>query len=108
MTHLDWLKKQEYVLVVPQEGDVADADTIVWSRESKYGAPKCLDNGKIHVQVSQFNGEDAPTFTMSVHGRTKNQFSTSIAAYDISEDTLTKRGQAIEHRLVAAWMELAS
>lgn len=107
MTHLDWLKKQEFKLVA-EPVDGVHSDGIVWTRESKYGAPKCLDNGKIHVQVTQFNDGEDVSFTMSVQGRTRNQFSTAIAAYEISEETLVKRGQAIEHRLVAAWMELAS
>ena len=101
MNYLEWLKKEGYELesTVPVENVNTQ-----WSRPSKYGSPKChVNNAPVQVVVTKVDDK----FVMSLRASTQN-FWTNLEVYDISEEFLVKRGRAIEHRLVAAWMELSS
>lgn len=101
MNYLEWLKKEKYELetTVPVE-DLNPS----WSRKSVYGAPKCsVNNEPVDIVVTKVDDK----FVMSVRASAGNYWA-NLEAYDISEEFLVKRGRAIEHRLVSAWMELAS
>jgi hypothetical protein len=102
MTYQEWFAKNGFELesTIPVAGD-----HLTWSRPTKYGAPKCTVNkAPVRVYVSRV---DDGKFVMAVRAATENYWG-NLEVYDISEDYLTKRGQAIEHRLVAAWMELSA
>lgn len=102
MDHLDWLKKEGFVLdtTVPVQGQ-----GLTWRRTAKYGAPKCVVNKKpVDVVITL---ADDGTFVMGVQAATPNYWA-NLQIYDIKSENLIKRGRAYEHRLVAAWMELSS
>ena len=101
MNYLEWLKKQKFELETTHP--YADS-TVVWVREVSYGAPACKVNGKLKVYITKVADD---CFSMNVRGK-GNNFWTAIDAYDITEADLVSKGRAIEHRLVAAWMEMVS
>lgn len=101
MTYLEWLKKEGFEL---ESNTVVENVNPQWSRPSKYGAPKCAtNNAPIRIVVTKVDDK----FVMSLVAATSD-FWSNHEVYDISESFLVKRGRAIEHRLVAAWMEIAS
>lgn len=101
MNYLEWLKKEKFELVTTAPVDNVNPE---WVRKSVYGAPKChINKAPVDIVVTKVDDK----FVMSVRASTPN-FWSNLEVYDIDEEYLVKRGRAIEHRLVAAWMELAS
>lgn len=90
MTYLEWLVKGKYERL----------DDNSWSRETALGCPKCKETGKPRIMVAKV-GE---LFQMSLRGYT-GVFWADLAAYQLDEDCLVRRGNQIEMRLVDAWRE---
>lgn len=98
MDYLQWLQKEEFKL---ENNAPYESDTVVWIRKTKYATPKCALNGDIMIAVTKVGDN----FSMSVRAATKDYWA-NVEAYDLTEETLIKKGRQIEHRLVDAWREL--
>lgn len=95
MNFQDWLAREQF-----QPLDVPNT----WGRKSRYGAPPSRTTGqKVDLIVEKIGD----VFTMGIDaGSVRGEVSLRVAG--ISELDLIRHGRGIEHRLVAAWIELAN
>lgn len=98
--YLVWLKKEGFNLEsnVPME-----SDSLVWTRESKYGAPKCSTNGKVLIEIVK----EGSLFSMAVRASTPKYWGNAMI-YGFDEDQLVRLGRQYEHRVVDAWREMSA
>lgn len=90
MKYLEWLAKGKY----QQDGEDR------WSRITTAGGLLCKENGKLRITVIKTGN----LFQMSVRAFS-GVFWVDMAAYQLDEDCLIRRGNQIEMRLVDAWRE---